>query len=410
LKKRSNNVMRPLRVLFLLTQSLDYPSGLGRYWPIARHMARLGYEVEIAALHPRWSAASKRIFKQNGVTVQYVSQMHVRQSNHRREYFALPQLLWVSLVATTALARVALIRNVNVIHIAKPHPMNGLAGWLGARLRRTRLYLDCDDYEAVSNNFGSAWQKTIVKWWEDRLPKSVQGVTVNTCFLRDRCQRLGLAPERMRVIPNGFDPDRFEPVSLVERNEVRQQWGLDGHPVVLYPGSFSLSSHPILLLLDAFVEVRRRLREARLLLVGGGEDIDRVAEAVRQRNLSPAVVMTGRVDPARLPAIYAASQVVVDPVNDDDVARARSPLKVVEALACGVPVVTGAVGDRAMMLEEGQAGVLVPPGHAPALAEGLLRVLTDPAYHAELSEGARRTRRRFQWNVLVQEFVRIYEV
>jgi hypothetical protein len=122
-------------------------------------MARLGYEVEIAALHPAWAAVRQRTSHVDGVTVSYVGQMHVRQEGDRRRYFSRSQLLWVSGLATIALARAALTRRVDVVHLAKPHPMNGLAGWLGARLRPMKLYLDCDDYEAVSNNFGSAWRR-----------------------------------------------------------------------------------------------------------------------------------------------------------------------------------------------------------------------------------------------------------
>ena len=402
--------MRRLRVLFLLTQSLEYPSGLGRYWPVARQMARLGYEVEIAALHPAWAAVRQRTSHVDGVTVSYVGQMHVRQEGDRRRYFSRSQLLWVSGLATATLARVALSRRVDAIHIAKPHPMNGLAGWLGARLRHAKLYLDCDDYEAVSNNFGSAWQQAVVQGWEDRLPKIVRGVTVNTTFLRERCQRLGVSRERVRVIPNGFDPDRFLPVTPDEREAVRRRWKLEGQRVVLYLGSLSLSNHPIGLLLDAFARVRHSLSAARLLLVGGGEDYDRLAQAICKRELDQAVVMTGRIDPAQVPAVYAASEVVVDPVYDDEVAQARSPLKIVESLACGVPVVTGDVGDRAQMLADGRAGVLVRPGDAGAMADGILRVLTDPGYRQRLASGALETRSRFRWDNLVREFMSIYEV
>ena len=121
------------------------------------------------------------------------------------------------------------------------------------------------------------------------------------------------------------------------------------------------------------------------------------------------VVMTGRVDPASVPAIYAASQVVVDPVLDDATARARSPLKVIEASACGVPVVTGNVGDRSELLGAGRAGLLVTPGSPESLAEGLLSLLENPAQLACMAEAARQLRGRFGWDVLAREFVKIYD-
>jgi glycosyltransferase involved in cell wall biosynthesis len=126
--------------------------------------------------------------------------------------------------------------------------------------------------------------------------------------------------------------------------------------------------------------------------------------------LESAAVLAGRVDPAAVASIYAASHLVVDPVFDDDAARARSPLKIVEGLAMGVPVVTGDVGDRAAMLDDGRAGVLVKPGSAEALAEGIVMALSDRARREEMAEQAPLISQRFRWDHLGQKFVQVYAV
>ena len=399
----------PIHILFLLTQDLDSPSGLGRYWPVARYLARRGHTVEIAALHPAWDTLARRDYEQDGVQIHYVAQMHVRRAGSRRTYFSPAALLWVTAWAALALARAAWRSRAEYIHIGKAQPMNGLAGWLAARLpRRRRLYLDCDDYEAESNHFGGGWQRRIVRWWEDRLPLVVRGVTVNTTFLRDRCRGLGVPAERLRLVPNGYDPDRFPPPSAAQVAAVRHGWHVTDQPVILYLGSLSLSNHPVLLLLEAFALVLAQRPDARLCLVGGGEDYDRVAQAIGQRGLNASVRLTGPVPADQVPAVYAASQVVVDPVEDDDTARARSPLKVVEALACGVSVVTGDVGDRAATLAGGVVGRLVRPGSAAALADGLLSVLAETSGLARRAELARQAGAAYRWDRLVSEFESIY--
>lgn len=400
---------RGLRVLFLLTQSLSDPSGLGRYFPLAREMVKLGYAVEIAALHPNWDALREREFVRDGVRVSYVAQMHVRQEGNRRMYFSTPELLRVTALATVALAKFALNRPADVIHIAKAQPMNGLAGWLGARLQRRRLYLDCDDDEVASNRFGSVWQKSIVHWWENRLPLVARGITVNTSYLRNRWIHLGVPAEHIRLIPNGIDPERFRAPSSEIVDAVKRHWGLGGKLVILYLGSLSLTNHPILLLLDAFALVHQRLPSAALLLVGGGEDYDRIATEIHARGLDEVAILVGRIEPADVPAIYAASDLSVDPVFDDDAARARSPLKIVESMVMGVAVATGNVGDRAAMLGGGRAGVLVRPGDAIALAEGIVAVLSDPVRRGEITKQARSVAQGFRWDNLVHEFVSIYE-
>ena len=399
-----------MRILFLLTQSLTDPSGLGRYWPLARQMARLGYQVEIAALHPDYHGLKQREFVMDGVRVSYVAQMHVRQEGNRQLYFKTPQLFIVTALATFALTRAALKSRADVIHIAKAQPMNGFAGWLAARLRRRRLYLDCDDDEAASNHFGSEWQRNVVKWCEDRLPHAVRGVTVNTSSLRDRCLGLGVSASQIFLIPNGFDSDRFRLPASHEIESVRTRWNLTGRQVVLYLGSLNLANHPIILLLDAFEQVHRRIPSALLLLIGGGEGYDRVAQEIQTRGLGDAVVLAGRVDPVAVANIYAASHLVVDPVFDDDTARARSPLKIIESLAMGIPVVTGDVGDRAAMLDNGRAGILVKPGSADELAEGIISVLSDRACYNSMVERAQAISEQFRWERLAQEFVKVYDV
>jgi glycosyltransferase involved in cell wall biosynthesis len=96
-------------------------------------------------------------------------------------------------------------------------------------------------------------------------------------------------------------------------------------------------------------------------------------------------------------------------VQDDRVARARSPLKLFESLAVGTPVVTGEVGDRLECLDGGKAGVLVAPGDAVALASGIIRVLQHPQEAARMREATEPVRERYYWDVLVLNFCRVYE-
>lgn len=399
-----------LRILFLLTQSLTDPSGLGRYWPLAQQMTKLGYQVEIAALHPAYHTLPQREFIKDGIKVSYAAQMHVRQEGNRQLYFNPPQLLLVTALATLALARAALESRADIIHIGKAQPMNGFAGWLGAQVRRRRLYLDYDDDEAASNRFSSEWQRSVVKWCEDRLPQVVRGVTVNTSYLRERCLSLGVPASQIFLVPNGFDSDRFPPPIPDEIESIRARWGLTGRQVVLYLGSLNLANHPILLLLDAFEQVHRRIPSALLLLVGGGEGYDRVTQEIETRGLQDSVIMAGRIQPQIVASIYAASHLVVDPVFDDNIARARCPLKIVESLAMGIPVVTGNVGDRAVMLDHGRAGVLVKPGSADALAEGIISAMNDPVRYNSMVERAKVISEQFRWERLAQEFVKVYAI
>lgn len=398
-----------MRITFLLTQGLEDPSGLGRYFPLAKELTKIGYRVNILALHPNLSALSQRRIKKDGVQVHYVGQMHVRKVDSQKTYFNTPGLLRVALSSTLRMSIGSLLAKTDAIHLGKPHPINGVAALVGAKLLRHRpLYLDCDDYEAESNRFSAVWQKRAFALFEDNLPKFTEGLTVNTRFLAERHAALGYPKERIVYVPNGVDRDRFGYVNPQRVQRLRDSLGLESKKVALYVGSLSLANHPVGLLLDAFAVVSQRLREAVLVLVGGGEDYDLIRARISKMGLSERIIMAGRVSPKLVPYYFKLGDVSVDPVYDDVVAQARCPLKLFESMASGVPVVTGDVGDRREVL--GQAGLLVAPGDANALAEGILSVLRDEDRAKAMAEVALERRKRYYWDVLVQKFVKVYEL
>jgi glycosyltransferase involved in cell wall biosynthesis len=397
-----------MKITFLLTQSLEDPSGLGRYFPLAKELARLGNEVSILALHPDLGSLSQRRLQIGGVKVHYVGQMHVRKVGSQKTYFNPLGLARVALASSLRMGFRTLLTETDVVHLGKPHPMNGVAALGTKLLRGKRLYLDCDDYEAESNRFSGRWQKAVVALFEDNLPRFVSGMTVNTRFTLERNVALGFPAERIVYVPNGVDRERFAQVDLGKAQDLRRKLGLDGKKVVAYVGSMSLVNHPVDFLLEAFAIVRRRCDDAVLLLVGGGQDYDFLRRRAEELGIGETVIFVGRVKPEAVPYYTAMADISTDPVYDDVVARARCPLKLFESMALGVPMVTGDVGDRREIL--GQAGLLVALGDAEALAEGILAVLRDEARARAIAETALEMRERYYWDVLVQDFVKIYGI
>ena len=98
--------------------------------------------------------------------------------------------------------------------------------------------------------------------------------------------------------------------------------------------------------------------------------------------------------------------VSVDPVREDDVARARSPLKIVESLALGVPVVTGDVGDRHEVL--GPAGRTTVPGDACALARVLQDLLGDREALQAAARAAPERAGNYRWSRLAEVWLEAY--
>lgn len=394
-----------MRFLFLVTQDLESPSCLGRFFPLARHLASLGHEVRLAALHADYSPARANRFIREGVEVLYVSQMHVRKRDDTKTYFSTADLILNSLKATLALTRVALASNADILYVCKPHPMNSLAALAAKIIRRKTIFLDYDDFEAGSGHFQGAWQRSVVTFFEDHVPKWVDHITTHTTFLQGRLRALGIPPQKITYLPTGVDEVRFVEVAAEQVEKLRGNLGLQGRSVVAYIGSLSQPSHPLELLLQAFEIVHAELPESCLLLVGGGEYFEALRDLSQSPKWQRSILLAGRIPPGEIPAYYRLADLVVDPVYDDMAARCRLPLKLLESWASGVPFVSAQVGDRELLMGDPPAGLLARPGDASDLARRILDVLTDPELAGELSRRGLERARGYSWADLTHELI-----
>jgi glycosyltransferase involved in cell wall biosynthesis len=310
-------------------------------------------------------------------------------------------------LATFNLTWAAITSPSDLYHIGKAQPMNGVAALVLLALGR-RVYLDCDDYEAASNRFGAGWQRKVVAWFEDRLPSWVHGVTVNTSFLQARVRSLTPENQRVVLVPNAVSAERFRMPGAETIAALQRQHQLKGRPVAVYVGSMNLANHPVDLLLESFARVVEEVPQAVLMLVGGGVDLAALQNRVVELGIEQNTRFVGRVPPGDVPAYYAVADISVDPVLDDDVAQARSPLKLYESLAVGTPVVTGDVGDRRQALGNNET-MLVAAGDADALGERLAALLQDSAARARLEGWATDHQEQFFWENQIDEFIRVYE-
>jgi glycosyltransferase involved in cell wall biosynthesis len=178
--------------------------------------------------------------------------------------------------------------------------------------------------------------------------------------------RLGIAAERIAVIPVGLGPE-FRPAAPSAAQ--RERYSL-GSRYALYVGNF-LPHKNLPRLLRAWASLAAPLRSAHRLVLAGGDAAGRSALVALAASLGLAerVMFPGMVDDADLPALYGGATVVVLPSLEEGFG-----LPALEAMACGAPVVASRLG--ALPEVVGDAGLLVDPEDEGALAAGLARVLT----------------------------------
>ncbi len=397
-----------MKILFLLTQDLESPAGVGRYFPWARELARLGHEVSIAALHANFASLKQTHFMEEGVEVDYVAQMHVLKQNNLKTYFPARQLLGITATATKELIKTAWSSNADIIQIGKPHPMNGLAGLISRYFKRKLIFLDCDDFEVANIHFGASWQKLGVHYFESMLPRHVDYVTVHTNFLREQVLQLGVISERIIYLPHGADHLRFTRPDFNKVEKLRTEMGLAGKKVVVFIGSLSLPSHPVDILLDAFQQVHTAVPDTALLIVGGGEEFEHLIARSNWLGLNDSVIFRGRVLGAEVPLYYCLADVSAEPVIDNTVGRSSLPLKMFESWTAGVPFVTQDVGDRRLLLGEPPAGLSAKAGDPNSLADAILKILSDLELAKQLRERGYEQAKKYSWENLAKQMETAY--
>ena len=204
--------------------------------------------------------------------------------------------------------------------------------------------------------------------------------------MRDEFDAAGVPADRIVTIPNGVDTERFRPAASEERVALRRQLSLPDGPVVIYTGRL-VRYKGLPELLEAWRGIADEYREACLVLVGeGGGDQQACEEELRQtvevQNLGTSVRFTGAVD--NVEDWLRAADVFAFPTHDE-----AFGLSLVEAMACGLAVVSTRVGGLADIVRDGENAVAVPPSSPARLAVALRSLLDNPGYRARLGSAAR---------------------
>jgi glycosyltransferase involved in cell wall biosynthesis len=254
-------------------------------------------------------------------------------------------------------------------------------------LRRTRVVLevnaDAVEYERVEG--AGALSRALTRWTEAANVRFADRIIALTPGLRDMLvARYGARPEAIHVVPSATDPAHFTPEDV---RSARRRLGLDpDRPVVGFVGIF-YRHQGVPTLLHALTQLSSTVPGVCALIVGDGA-MRREWEALARRlGLEGVARFTGQVPYADVPRYFNAMDVVVAPFTADR--GETSPFKVLDALACGRPVVASDIDSVRPLAAETPAVVLTPPDDPDALAKTLEGLLHDPARRHAIGAGGR---------------------
>lgn len=195
-------------------------------------------------------------------------------------------------------------------------------------------------------------------------------------FVAQRYVWAGWSPDRMEVLPNGIDLSLFCPPADPPR--------LLGPVRITYAGYFG-AHKGVATLLDAFAALPDGL-SAILQLAGEGPERDAYDARIKNLGLKGRVRFLGKIAPGDMPGVYARSDIVVLP----SIWEENQPVCLMEAMACGLPVVASRMGGIPELVEHGVNGLLFAAGDTADLAEQLAALAANPTLRQRAGHEGRR--------------------
>ncbi|MBK1631085.1 glycosyltransferase, exosortase A system-associated [Thiohalocapsa halophila] len=283
----------------------------------------------------------------------------------------------------------------DLLHAHSP-ALNGLAALRVGRRRGLPVVYECRAFwEDAAADHGTSREGglryRLTRALETHVLRRADAVTCICEGLRKDIQGRGIAPEKLTVIPNAVDAERFG-VDVPKDLALADELGLDDAPVLGFIGSFYAYEG-----LDLAVEAMAHLSKAstnspvpHLLLVGGGPQEAGLRSLAVALGVSERVHFTGRVPHDEVHRYYSLVDVLVYPRRSMRLTELVTPLKPLEAMAQGKLVLASDVGGHRELIRDGSNGRLFGAGDAGALADAVSALLRDRKGWAVQRDAARR--------------------
>ena len=217
---------------------------------------------------------------------------------------------------------------------------------------------------------------------------------------QDAIRLAGTPPEKIFTAQLGVTPEFRQVRDQIPLQQVRQKYQLPEH-FLLYVGLLEPRKN-LPTLLQAYAAIADQLPGHRLVIAGRkGWMFEEVLRQVEQSNLAEKIHFTGYVEQSDLPLVYNMADVFIYPSIYEGFG-----LPVLEAMACGTPVITSSVSSMPEIV--GDAGVLLSPDDPRALAGAMLHLVNDPAERQRLSHRGLERAAAFTWERTAAQTIAVY--
>jgi glycosyltransferase involved in cell wall biosynthesis len=267
-----------------------------------------------------------------------------------------------------------------------------------------------DEYERAKKEkspsfrdwMANQFMRRLAKLEEETAKSATVIVTISKYSLEKIQQHYSIEAEKVRIVPNGVDVEKFKPPENVEAS--KRRFGLDNVPCVLFVGSL-IPRKGLHFLIEAAKEIVKVQPATKFLIVGGGPLKSNLTNFTERANLLDSFKFIGNLNEHDLATAYSCADVFVLPSIQEG-----QGIVLLEAQAAAVPVVAFNVGGVSEAISNGETGFLVNKGNSLELANALLRLLSDRALREKMGESGRKfVTENFTWDICAERMLKIYQ-
>lgn len=224
------------------------------------------------------------------------------------------------------------------------------------------------------------------------------GVTAVSEFLKDETYRRFDIKKDIKVIPNFIDLDRFQ---RANKEHFRRAISPQDEKIIVHVSNFrEVKRVPDVV--DTFAYVLEHDVKAKLLLVGDGPDRNRAEQRCRELGICDQVRFLGKQE--QVEEVLSIADLFMIPSGSETFGLAA-----LEAMGCGVPVISSNIGGLPEVNIHGETGYLCDLGDTDAMGKYAVEILSNPEKHRQMSKNARRRAEKFELGDVVSQYEEYYE-
>ena len=240
---------------------------------------------------------------------------------------------------------------------------------------------------------------------EKMFERSNKLIAVSDFTRRELMHYYKVKEDKIRVIHNGVDVDKFKPAS--DKRKAKEELGFNPDDIAILSVGRLYARKGLFTLIESMPAVVKRFRNAQFIISGKGQsnEMKKLVSHATRLGVKDNIIFTGYFPDAKLPKLYQAADVFAFSTFYE-----HHPFAVLEALATGLPVVTTNVGGIPETIEDGKNGFLCQPFNPREFSSRILYLLEHPAVASEMGFRARKTiEERFDWRLIVKKVLKVYD-